>query len=242
MNQTDLKKENAKALKILLLICVLSGLVGGILGVASAFVEGTDMVKNIRIITKNVLQAMIPWGIPMAILGLQFPAFVFLKKAGNKFKMWDGEDEDTAERIDKDIHKVLLFVDLSLPLCIFFMSCASEKMTGVIIAEFIISMIIAMIIQQKSVDLLRMMNPEKKGSVYDFKFQKKWLDSCDEAEHKKIGEASYKSYKVTQMSCIILWLLLLFMDKIFHTGILPIFIVLLIFSISTVSYMIEAMK
>lgn len=238
MNQKELKKENRKALIILVVVMILSGLGGGILGVARSFLEGSTFIENLQTIAKQIFQSIVPWGIPVTVLGLLMPAILLLRKANRNYKRWDGEEEQTAELIDKILNKVLLLCSLSVPLCIFFISCIRTKMTGIIFVEFLGSMFIAMGIQQKSVDLIRLMNPEKKGSVYEFKFQKKWFDSCDEAERKKIGEASYKSYKVTQMSCVILWLILYVMDA----ELLPIFVVLLIFCISTVSYMMEAMK
>lgn len=58
------------------------------------------------------------------------------------------------------------------------------------IGVFLLSCACVIFAQQKAVDLERRMNPEKHGSVYDAKFQKKWLDSCDESERRQIGEAS----------------------------------------------------
>ena len=36
------------------------------------------------------------------------------------------------------------------------------------------------------------MNPEKTASVYDMKFQKKWLETCDEAEKIIVGKCAFK--------------------------------------------------
>ena len=41
------------------------------------------------------------------------------------------------------------------------------------------------------------MNPEKKGSIFDMHFSKKWADSCDEAEMIMACKAGYKSFKAT---------------------------------------------
>lgn len=238
MNKKELKKENRKAFLSLIVVMILSGLGGGILGVASSFLEGSTFAEKLQMTATQIFQRIVPWGIPATAVGLLIPAILLLQKAYKNFKRWDGEEEQVAERIDRILNKVLLLSSLSVPLCIFFISCIRTKMSGIMFVEFLAAVFIAMGIQQKVVDLIRLMNPEKKGSVYEFKFQKKWFDSCDEAERKKIGEASYKSYKATQMSCIILWLILYVMD----VGLVPIFVVLLIFCISTISYMMEAIK
>ena len=39
------------------------------------------------------------------------------------------------------------------------------------------------------------MAPEKKGNVFDVKFQKDWYESCDELEKLQIGNACYKTFK-----------------------------------------------
>ena len=43
---------------------------------------------------------------------------------------------------------------------------------------FLASVAVLVVLQQKIVDLERRINPEKRGSVYDMKFQKTWMDSC----------------------------------------------------------------
>lgn len=49
------------------------------------------------------------------------------------------------------------------------------------IVTFLVILAEGVIIQQKVVDINKIMYPEKTASVYDLKFQKKWVDSCDEA-------------------------------------------------------------
>ncbi len=86
------------------------------------------------------------------------------------------------------------------------------------------------------------MNPEKRGSVYDMKFQKKWMDSCDEAERRQIGQACYAAYRVTGNLCIGLWLALMILGFVYDIGILPLFSVMLIWGVMQVSYVLASMK
>ena len=58
-------------------------------------------------------------------------------------------------------------------------------------------MIIAIASISHGVDAAKKTNPEKTASVYDTKFQKKWLDSCDEAEKIMIGKCAFKAYAAT---------------------------------------------
>ena len=38
--------------------------------------------------------------------------------------------------------------------------------------------------------------PEKRGNVFDTKFQRDWYQSCDEAEQYRIGQYSYTTFRV----------------------------------------------
>lgn len=58
------------------------------------------------------------------------------------------------------------------------------------------------IIQQKCVDTVKQINPEKKVSVYDIRFEKKWIDDCDEAEKIIIGKCAYKRRILRQILCV----------------------------------------
>ena len=64
------------------------------------------------------------------------------------------------------------------------------------IAAFLGIMAEVVIIQQKSVDCVKIMNPEKTASVYDMKFQKKWLETCDEAEKIIVGKCAFKAFNI----------------------------------------------
>ena len=103
-------------------------------------------------------------------------------------------------------------------------------------------MIVMAIGQQKIVDLTKKLYPEKRGSVYDVKFEKKWFESCDEAERTAIGQAAYHAYKATNMTCLLLWMVLVIGNMLFDFGLMPIAVVTLIWLISTVSYCLHAMK
>ena len=92
----------------------------------------------------------------------------------------------------------------------------------VAIIAFLAVLVETVIIQQKSVDAAKKLNPEKTASVYDMKFQKKWMESCDEAEKIMIGKCAYKAYAATNTACAILALVLAFSALIFETGFLEI--------------------
>lgn len=70
---------------------------------------------------------------------------------------------------------------------------------------FIAVLALAVLLQQKTVDLVKEMNPEKKGSIYDEKFQKLWWKAATRPERRQIGQASYKAYSTASKFCAYFW-------------------------------------
>ena len=91
-------------------------------------------------------------------------------------------------------------------------------------------------------DLTRRMNPEKKVSVYDTKFQEKWYEVCDEAERAQIGQACYRAYMVGTKVCIFLWVALLILNFVFDFGLLPIAAVLAVWGAMQTVYALECIR
>ena len=96
------------------------------------------------------------------------------------------------------------------------------------IASFFAIMIEVVIIQQKCVDAAKKTNPEKTASVYDMKFQKKWMDSCDETEKIMIGKCELKAYANTNTVCTVLSIVLAVCALVFGIGFLPSLVICLI--------------
>ena len=111
-----------------------------------------------------------------------------------------------------------------------------------LLAIFLVVIALSILLQQKTVDLTKEINPEKRGSVYDMKFQERWWESCDEAERRQIGQASYKAYTTLNKFCPYCWGVLFLGNMIFHYGILPSTVVLLVWAVLTVSYTREAIR
>ena len=110
------------------------------------------------------------------------------------------------------------------------------------IIGFLTIMIEAVIFQQKCVDTTKKMNPEKTASVYDTKFQKKWMESCDEAEKFMIGKCAFKAYAATNTVCSILSIVLAICALVFGIGFLPSLVVCLIWIVNQSVYCKEALK
>lgn len=112
----------------------------------------------------------------------------------------------------------------------------------VAVAAFIAVMVETIIIQQRCVDAVKRMNPEKTASVYDVKFQRKWMDSCDEAEKLMIGKCAYKAYAAANTACAALAIIFAVCALIFNTGFLPSFAMCVIWFVLQFIYYRETIR
>ena len=244
------KGENRKALPRFALTMVGSLLAGGVLGffigISRIFGAETAVLAE-RL--NAVLAAITPWGIPATSVVTLGACFILYRSAAKKYAAWDGGDEDeTSQSIELALSWVLLLSAVQLLINFFFMAAlcvycmdADINVLG-LIGVFILSCGGVIFAQQKTVDLERKMNPEKHGSVYDTKFQKKWLESCDESERQQIGQACYRTYMVSTRFCLGLWLVLVILSMVFEMSILPVFILLLVWGVMQVTYTLECIR
>lgn len=176
------------------------------------------------------------------------------RSAKKLLSSWDGENDEIYDTIDKK-HSVVIWISSTTLILSYFLIAASysegfeifENANNTIlllvgIAGFFAIMIEAVILQQKCVDASKKANPEKTASVYDTKFQKKWMDSCDEAEKIMIGKCAFKAYQATNTVCTVLAIILAVCALIFNIGFLPSFAVCLIWIINQSVYCSEALK
>ena len=234
--------ENRKALPKFLLIILASLIVGGVLGVLVAFSQSTWLdAEAVSAGLEGALRAMTPWAIPVTTLITMGLSAILYRTAAGKYRTWDsGDEDDTAEAVDRLLNWVLLLSAVQMLVDLFFLAAIGRyaadgnALTGV--GGFFVSLALLIVFQQKAVDLTRRMNPEKKGSVYDTRFRKKWLESCDESERRQIGEASYQAYTVTNRVCLWLWMVLVILSLVFDIGLLPVLTVMIPWGTLQVAY------
>lgn len=246
------KKENRKSRGLFIVIMIACLLVGGVVGFVSVSLsEGgkTAFVESISWFLRWVL----PWGTPLSLvllLAVYFPLYAGARKL---FAAWDQEDEAVIEKAEHKLEIVLLWQNILQILSFFCFGCcaayiknAETKMDWITILVSTLCMfafLIAMTLtQRRVVDLVKEMNPEKHGSVYDVNFNKKWLESSDEAEKLMIYKSAFQAYKVTTLSCSILWMIVVICSLTFTMDLTALACVTLIWLINTVTYSVYAMK
>lgn len=239
--------ENRKALPKFFLIMLGSLLLGGVLGFLVGFSDFLLDTGEVARRLEDGLRAIVPWGIPVTTVVTMGSCFFLYRSAAKKAADWDGGDEDaSSEAAENRLSWALLLSAVQMLIDLFFMTAIGtyqlEDGTLGMIGVFMLSCGLVVFAQQKVVDLERRMNPEKHGSVYDMKFQKKWLASCDESERRQIGEASRVAYTVTSRVCLGIWLALTVLGMVFDLGMLPVFVLLLVWGTLQVTYTVTCIR
>ena len=229
------KRENKKALPKFILIVVLSLALGGVLGFALVTLNLQDFQDALDGAGLFFTNHAAPWlliTLPVAELALCLPIYFSAKK---QLAGWDGENETVSGQADVKLSVCLWITGLCTVAALFLLAAmfagfvgnaGTERMMPAPmffggLAGFLADLFAPMIVQQKLVDLTKRLNPEKRGSVYDTKFQKKWYDSCDEAERAVIGRCAFQAYQAMCCTCMALWVVFALGGMFFSWGFLP---------------------
>lgn len=242
------KSENKKAMPKFILIVIASLLLGLLIGIGLVAVsEDWSAHFGEHIIHTLILAA--PWLLFGSALLSALLMFLLYRKVRKLFSTWDEDDEGTLQRMDRLLSVAIQINSIVCILSYFFVAIpmsyiAKYKLSDffLCLGGFCLNMAVMVIGQQKLVDFTKKLYPEKRGSVYDTKFQKVWFESCDEAERAIIGQAAFASYKATNTACLLIWMLLILTNQLFHFGLLPIAVVTLIWLINSVSYFAKTMQ
>ena len=236
-----IQKENRKALPKFLLTVLGCALLGGVLGFMSAMFAAEDILEG----AARLLSAVCPWGIPVSSVALLGAAFVLYRRSAAQYAAWDADDEEdeTMDAIERQLSYALLFTSLAMLAGMFFLAASFLCENPLVnVGLFCVSLAAMTLLQQKIVDLTRRMNPEKKGSIYDLKFRKHWLDSCDEAERAQIGQAAYSAFTAGNIACGVVWAVLVMLNIFADTGLLAVAAVLAVWGVLQVSYTITCIR
>lgn len=235
-NDNDaVRQENKKALPRFILIIVLSLALGIGLGLALVKLnleDFQDALAAAALFFTNHVAAWLMIALPVAEFAVCLPIYFSAKK---QFSAWDGEDETVSGEVEAKLSVCIWITGLATVLAMFLLSAMFAGFVGNAgtpqmmpapmffggLAAFLVNLFVPTVLQQKLIDLTKRLNPEKKGSVYDTKFQKKWYDSCDEAERVLIGQCAFKAYRAMCYTCMALWMVFALGGMFFDWGFLP---------------------
>ena len=254
MKKDEIRNANRKAMPKFLLVLAVSMVVGGAVGYSAAKFGLDKLAGSIKNVGMVFGTHIAPWLMVAIAVIAPLICIPIYRSAKKLLGAWDGEDEDISDEIDRKLSSAIWISSASLVLSYFLIAASysggfatfdSKERTIVFfvgIAAFLAIMVEMIVIQQKCVDTAKQTNPEKKASVYDMRFQKKWMEDCDEAEKIMIGKCAYKAYTATNTVCTILAIVLAVCALVFEIGFLPSFVVCLIWIVNLSVYCKEAMR
>lgn len=249
-----IKEANRKAMPKFLLIIAISLVSGGVFGYCAVEFGFDQTANGLKAAGTFFGINIAPWLMLALAVIVPFICVPLYRKTKKLLAAWDGEDECKSDAIDTKLSHIIWFSSTVLVVSYFLITAAysggfsmfdNPKNTVSLIAAvigFFAIMIETILIQQKCVDAAKKTNPEKTASVYDIKFQKKWMDSCDEAEKLIIGKCAFKAYNATNIVCAISSVLLAVSALTFNIGFLPSFVVCVIWIINQSVYCRETVK
>lgn len=248
------KKAKGPFIAILCCACLLGGFLGGF---GTWLQSGYDKEEVAAWLGERI-GTIAGNGLPVLMLVASVIAFGYmawaLKKSKEEWKHAQNYDDEAFEvwneKSDKRIGTGLNLVSFVTIFNYFGFSVSFyadiyyDGMSGLMFLlalVILIVTIVASVTQQKdAVDFIKIVNPEKSGSIYDMKFQQKWIESCDEMEQQMIYKAAFHAYKVTNYLCLTLWTVFTVLAIVLKISLWPVTIVSAIWLTMAVSYAVES--
>lgn len=256
--QQEIKKEDKKAFGKFVIMLVFAFCIGIAVGAGSSAIRNIMKNAAIKEVILEIVKSVAVYGGYVFTTVLLVCSIILYKKSRREYTAWDEEDEEVLCGIETKASYVLWFSNLIMFGSYFFFSTGvwavdllnikeaiQEDETifwlslGAVFLHIIYAMAGACIIQQKTINLTKEINPEKTGSIYDMKFQDKWLENCDEAERYTTYKCSFKTFKTMHRVGIVLWLVCLIGQVSFGTGAFATIIVTIYMIIQTSVYSVQ---
>lgn len=245
------KKKIIKTLVIAAAVMIASFFVGFGIGMASGAFGGFDF-SALKEFAKSALIYATPAVLFAVTAFVTIFTLVTYGKSKKAFTAWDGEDEESIENTERliDIAVAVLTVGFIVVLMLLGMwsytvNSLMDKETflamfPVILAVYVVflgDMIFTLAMQRACVQLVKKINPEKKGEVLALNFQKEWEGSMDEAQKLMTFEAGYRTFKFMNNIFPVVWVISM-MGTYFGLGVAPVVFVSLLWLAMTVAYVV----
>lgn len=246
-------KETRKLLPIFIILMVCCIAIGFFAGKAIRRFEMSGTLESVKKAIEMALKYSFPVIYIVLILLLVVVGIPILVKSIGKVKKWEGEDEDYIVNVEKSFGWLVNYSTISsiLSLGLFTINTLLWESQGSDIKKTILiinivclafDIIFTIFIQAKALKYLKLINPEKKGNIFSFKFNKEWIDSCDEAQKYNMYRAAFKAHKTVNIVCVVMFLFVLIVGLGFKTGIMPAFCVLIIWLADIIVYIREGAR
>ena len=228
------------------LIMIASALTGALI---SIFLLGReDGLMQLAQQAGNCLTQAGPWLLALGLVPCAVAHGLYL--AGQKAAARADEDDDAFETANRRLSLSMAFSAVVMPWMMLTICLALPSVDVLANNAFVVAVVPLLLVeiawsyglQAVVVRAMQRLAPEKRGNVFDLRFQKDWYASCDEAERQRIGECGYHTYLT--MTKIYPFTLLAALLAIMYGGASVLWAVVLggLWLTQTLSYLLRAYK
>lgn len=245
------KKKMDPVIKILLIMAVggvIGGLGGFIIGFTSEFFEFSSLGDMMNSLVAKWAGLRI-WGLVIVTVASVVAGEILidrLKKIGEQILNAEDEEADELEFEEERVGAWAMSLNVigqGLAILIFATGYSLDYVETEGIGSFLLCCGIFLLCagylsvnQMRFVKLVKKSHPEKKGDPASVKFQKEWLESCDEAERELIYQSAYRTFQMSNQLTPILMFVATILHLMFQTGLLAILIPLVLWVTSILYY------
>lgn len=228
------------------LLMIASALTGAFI---SIFLFGRE--DGLLQLTRRVSDGLIlagPWLLAAGLAPCAAAHGLYL--AGQKAAARADEDDDAFETANRRLSLSMAFSAVVMPWMMLTICLALPSVDVLANNAFVVAVVPLLLVeiawsyglQAVVVRAMQRLAPEKRGNVFDLRFQKDWYASCDEAERQRIGECGYHTYLT--MTKIYPFTLLAALLAIMYGGASVLWAVVLggLWLTQTLSYLLRAYK
>lgn len=232
-----MKRKISKVSLLILALCL--AVVGGIIGFLGGIYVPRDFVLDDFLNTYSPYAFYIASGLSICILiiSLAFP-FRYYCKSKSMYKNGDKEDDELISAVDRMLGKSTITLSILsvlslIPFAIWFHNFAVSLKTDALFessavftlwSNYLIIFAVILfhfVLYRAVVQLVKKINPEKKGEVLSLKFSKDWESTLDEAEKMIVYKVSRKAYVFISKFSYVMFFLALIGDLLFGFGVVP---------------------
>lgn len=245
------KKKNMNTYVKYILILFASLIIGAGIGIFLSFINMDGIGLGAHGVIERLRQFMFPVLIVIGIASIIVGEYTLRKnnRLGIKLQRAEDEESDSIEyeieqigalgMIGNTVFNVLSLVVLSTGYSLEYIDSLNSMDDRWLLAAFgvfIAENFYMGFWQIRFIKTIQTIYPEKTGDPVSGKFQKQWLESCDEAERELIYQSAYKTYLISIKVVSILTFVSLFTHLIWNTGVMAVFLLGGVWIVMTLIY------
>lgn len=192
---TEAKKKSAARIYLTFAaILIACGLIGGITGYAA--IGNEVSLRDLSQQANQWLSAPGPWWYAPGCLLLAGATWYYFR--GKRLVVQALTDDEVFSLANLTLCRAMFLANLAMVFMFLAMALSYASSWGVDLSWLLLIGHIIWIwaVQARIISATKKLFPEKRGDLFDFKFQRDWYESCDEAERQQIAQCSYQAFKV----------------------------------------------